>query len=328
MNIRRPLVLVVLASLLVTPILLADARVSQKTQVQFGGMLGGAMNVFGGKAAKEGITSDVAVKGNRRISRMAETAEIVDLDEEKIYNVDFSRKSYRVTTFAELRKQFEEAMKDAGGSEGGSSKRDPNAKEYEVDFDVKATGQKQAINGFDANQTIATVTIREKGKTLAQAGGAVLTADMWLTPRVPAMKEVEDFERRYLKKLWGEAGFDLRSMAAVMALAPQLSKAMKTFQEKQADLDGTAVRSVLTFETVADPRQSASSDDAPPSSIAMSALGGLMKKARKKDAEQEGGAKGGPERKMLFRSNNEVLSAAGSATPADVAIPAGFTQKK
>ena len=321
---QKTLSLLLATCLLVTPSLFADAKLTNKTQVQFGGMLGGAMNVFGGKAAKEGITSEIAVKGDRRISKSGESAEIVDLDEEKIYNVDYSRKTYRVTTFAELRKQFEQAMKDAGrGGSEGASQKDPNAKEVEIDFDVKATGEKATIHGFEAKQTIATVTIREKGKTLAQAGGAVLSADMWLAPRNAAVREWEEFERRYVKKLWGETGMDLRSMAAVLAMAPQLSKAMKTLQEKQGDLDGTSVRTVTTFETVADPRASASEEQ--PQSVTMAALGGLMKRARKKDADQPSG---GPEKKMLFRSNSELLSASTAADTGDVALPAGFTQKK
>ena len=53
--------------------------------------------------------------------------------------------------------------------------RDPNQKEVEVDFDVKNTGQKKAINGFDTRQVVMTITVREKGKTLEQSGGLVMT---------------------------------------------------------------------------------------------------------------------------------------------------------
>jgi hypothetical protein len=329
----RPLGL--LLSLFVTSILLADARVAQKTHVQFGGALGGVVNVFGGKAAREGVTSDVSVKKNRRSSRTGDVGEIVDLDEEKIYTVDYGRKTYKVTTFAELRKQFEDAMKEAESESKSSdtAKRDPNAKEYEVEFDVKTTGARETINGFDAKQTIATVTIHEKGKTLREAGGSVLTADMWLAPRIAAMREVEEFERRYLKKLWGDTGMDMRAMAALIATAPQLSKAMKAFKEKQGSLEGSSVRTALTFDTVADPRarSEASSEAASPGEAAAKALGGLMGRMRKKqaedpDASSKSAAAKTPSGRMLFKSDTEVLTA--GATGADVAIPAGFTQKK
>ena len=320
-------------SLFVSTLLFADAKVAQKTRVQFGGALGGVVNVFGGKAAREGVTSDVSVKKNRRSSRTADAGEIVDLDEEKIYTVDYARKTYKVTTFEELRKQFEEAMKESKeeAEESRSGKKDPNAKEYEVDFDIKATGAKETINGFDTKQTIATVTIREKGKKLSEAGGAVLTADMWLAPRIAAMKEVEEFERRYLRKLWGETGMDMRGMAALLATAPQLSKAMKKLQDNKASLEGSAIRTTLTFESVPDPRaRGEEAEAASPGEAAAKALGGLMGRMRRKpqteeaEAPKAGGAKT-PAGRVLFTSNSEVLSA--GATGADVALPAGFTKR-
>ncbi|MEO6486707.1 MAG: hypothetical protein ABIO78_02070 [Thermoanaerobaculia bacterium] len=323
-------------SLFLASTLFADAKISQKTQVQFGGVLGTAMNVFGGKAAKEGMTSEVSVKKNRRISRTGNMSEIVDLDEEKIYHVDYAKKTYKVTTFAELREQLEEAMKESEPSEkpSKSSKKDPDAKEakeYEIDFDSKTTGQAGEINGFKTKQVIATVTIREKGMKLQESGGAVLTADMWMAPRIAAVREAEEFERRYIKKLYGDLGVDARSMAAVIALAPEMSKAMKTFQTKQASMDGSAVRSVMTFETVADPRAVANPEEEEASSAAnqaAKAIGGFMNRMKKKGAEEkkapESKTKGGS---VLFRSNTELLSASASTPSSDLAIPPGFKEK-
>ena len=48
-----------------------------------------------------------------------------------------------------------------------------------------------------------TITVREKGKTLEDSGGLVMTADMWLGPQIPAMKEIAEFEMRYWKQLQG-----------------------------------------------------------------------------------------------------------------------------
>ena len=326
-------------TLFVTSLIFADARVSQKTQVQFGGVLGSAVNIFGGKAAREGMTSDVSVVGDRKITRNGDTAEIVDLKEEKIYNVDYAKKTYKVTTFAELRKKFEDARKQAAEERDeekeSSKKKDPDAKEYEVDFDVKATGKKETINGFETKQTIATVTVREKGKTLKQAGGSVLTADMWLAPRVAALKEVEDFDRRYVKKLWAELGMDMRSFAALAAMSPEFSKAMKKLQEKAAD--GSPIRTGLNFEVVPDPRAKASAEEEEgqsASTAAVAALGGLMNRMKKKRASEEPAKEaekpatttaGG---KMLFNSKTEVLEANGSASKDDVAIPKTFKLTK
>src|SRR5215475_8089182 len=87
----------------------ADVRSEEKTKIEFAGMLGRMVNLFGGKGAKEGIVSTVAVKGNRKATLNDTTGQIIDLGEEKIYELDMKKKTYKVGTFAELRRRMEEA---------------------------------------------------------------------------------------------------------------------------------------------------------------------------------------------------------------------------
>ena len=49
-------------------------------------MLGRMFNMFGGKAAREGTASTVAVKGNRKATMSDAAGQIIDLDEEKVYD--------------------------------------------------------------------------------------------------------------------------------------------------------------------------------------------------------------------------------------------------
>ena len=97
-------VTVVLASflLLVSAGLSADVRSDQRVKFQLGGAIGKLVNMFGGKGAREGVTSMVAVKGNRKATMSDTTGQIIDLTEEKIYDLDVKSKSYKVTTFAQL----------------------------------------------------------------------------------------------------------------------------------------------------------------------------------------------------------------------------------
>ncbi len=157
--------LVVLTLTFASSTLSADVRTDQRTRFQLGGAIGKMVNMFGGKGAREGVTNMVAVKGNRKASMSDSSGQIIDLTEEKIYDLDLKKKTYTVTTFAELRKRMEEARRDAEKNmrESEPSKpaeKDPNAKEYEVDFDVKATSNTKNINGFDTKQSIVTVTVR------------------------------------------------------------------------------------------------------------------------------------------------------------------------
>src|SRR5438874_2109775 len=123
----------------------AEVRADQKSHVEFGGMLGRMVNLFGGRAAREGAASIVAVKGDRKATLNDESGQIVDLSEEKIYDLDMKRKTYRVTTFAELRRQMEEARQKAeddarqeeARGESAAAASDENQKQAEVDFDVR-----------------------------------------------------------------------------------------------------------------------------------------------------------------------------------------------
>src|SRR5437868_12963458 len=97
-------------------------------------------------------------------------------------------------------KTEKQAEKEAPAEKGEPQKP---SKEYEVDFDVKDTGQKKQLIGYDTHETVVTVTVREKGKTLEDSGGVVLTSDLWLGPRIPELKELADFDVRYWKQLAG-----------------------------------------------------------------------------------------------------------------------------
>ncbi|MCU0251588.1 MAG: hypothetical protein MUE61_15385, partial [Vicinamibacterales bacterium] len=75
--------------------------------------------------------------------------------------------------------------------------------QYEIDFNVEKTGQRKPVSGYDCQQAIMTVAVRQKGKKLEDGGGMVMTTDMWLAPTIPAMQEQAAFMQRYMKKLFG-----------------------------------------------------------------------------------------------------------------------------
>jgi hypothetical protein len=335
--IRITAALTLTACLLSADSVRADVRADEKSRVEFAGMLGRMVTLFGGRAAREGVASTVAVKGQRKATLNDSTGQIIDLDEEKIYDLDLKRKSYKVTTFAEVRRRIEEARRKA---EEGARKeqpqeeqaqpaeRDPNQKEVEVDFDLKNTGQKKLINGFDTHEAVMTITVREKGKTLEQSGGLVMTSDMWLAPKIAAMKEVADFDMRYAQKLYGTmAGISAEQMAAAMALYPMMTDALGRMRTEGAKLDGTAIQTTTTMDAVKSAEQMAqeSKEDSRPAGGGRFSgrLGGVL--AKKIGPKKDDAAK---TRSTFMTMNTEVLKVATEIAPADVAVPAGFKENK
>lgn len=303
---------------------LADATMQQKTEMRFGGAIGDVINVFGRSSTHEGLTSETAVHGKRKSTRTGDSGEIIDLDQEKIYHVDYDGKTYTVTTFADLRKQYED-QKERARKQAKPDSKGEKGPEYEVDFSVKSTGQKESINGWNTHEEIATVTVREKGKKLEESGGFVLTADMWIGPLLSAMREMAEFDRKFMQKVYGSAfEGDMRQMAAMMAATPAFAKAMKTFGEK-SNVDGTPIRTTMTFETVAGTNQTASEQSSSPSPAA--AIGGLLGRMRKRREEGKDGKPSDPNRSTLLTSNSELLKATTKASADAVALPLTFTKQ-
>jgi len=335
----RTIAMLMLAGLLLSSdSIRADVRADEKTRVELAGMLGRMMNLFGGKAAREGVTSSVAVKGDRKATLNDTTGQIIDLAEEKIYDLDLKKKTYRVTTFDELRRRMEEAKKKAeedarkeAGREAKPAEPDPNQKQVEVDFDVKNTGQKKAINGFDTHEAVMTITAREKGKTLEEGGGLVVTSDMWLAPKIAAMKEIADFDVRYAQKLYGTmlAGVSAEQMAAAMAMYPLMKQALGRMSTEGAKLEGTAIQTTTTMDTVPSAEQmaqeskAAEADSRPSGGGISGRLGGML--AKKIGPKKDDAAKA---RSTFMTSNHEVLKVVTDVTPADVAVPVGFKENK
>ena len=308
----------------------ADVKTREKTHVSLGGMLGKMFNMFGGKAAKEGVVSTTAVKGNRKITSNDATGEIIDLSEEKIYKLDMKKKTYEVTTFEQLRQQMrearEKAQKQAAEQQGNEEKQQDTGqpqKEYEVDFNVKETGQKKQLAGYDTREVIMTVTVREKGKTLEDGGGLVMNVDSWLGPQIPALKEVAEFELKYWRQLQGPdaMGMSPEQMAMIVAMYPAFKQAADRLQKESPKLQGTPLASTTTVEGVKSKEEAAqqTSESAPKS---IGGLGGMLaRKMAKKDDNANA------TRATIFTAEHEVQELQTSVAASDLEIPAGFKQK-
>jgi hypothetical protein len=322
----------------------ADVKTQERTRVQFEGALGKIANFFGGKAAREGIVSAVAVKGDRMISTNDTTGELIDLKEEKVYQLDMKKKTYTVVTFAEMRKQLEDAMarakKDAEQArpeqEKPEQQKPTEAKqEYEVDFTITDSGRTRQIAGYETKEQVATVVVREKGKKLEEAGGMIMETSLWMAPEIAALQELQDFRLRYAKQVYGPMVAQAApNMAQAMAMYPQMQEAMAKFQAEGGKMSGTPLTTEMRFQVQAPPQstdgqstQAEPKKEEPPPTSVGGLLGGIGRRMARKKEDKPAEAAAAPGRATIMTSTNETLQIATSSSDADVAIPAGFKQK-
>lgn len=317
-----------LAVVIASASLVADIKIQEKTTFQMGGAMGGLINKLAGDAAKDGVVSSVAVRGSRKMTTNEANGKIIDLAEEKVYDIDFRKKEYRVTTFAELRKKWQDAQEKARKDvdDMKEDKPDPRqeGKQYEVSFDVKQTGQSKTIAGHSTREAIVTVTMHEKGRTLEQGGGLVMTSTMWIAPKIAGMDESLAFDLRFAKAIYGDLipSLDAAEMSMLLASYPSFKEMSEKMSAEAKKLDGTPLSVSTTLEAVKSAEQMAAAtaqNANPPTGggLAGRLAGRMMPKP--KPAEQ---------RTKAFSSSNETMSISTVVTDSDTAMPAGFKEKK
>ncbi len=314
----------------------ADVKSQERTQIKFEGMLGRMFGLFGGKAARDGLVDTVALKGDRMMTTNGETGQIIDLAEEKVYDLDLKKKTYTVTTFDELRQRMREAQERARQQaaqakpeqETNAPAEEPNV---EIDFEMKETGQKRTISGYECREVVATVTTREKGKTLEQGGGLQMIMTTWLAPEIAALKERAAFQMKYAQKVYGGAfsAGSMEQMAAAMAMYPGMKDALARMNKENVNMSGTPLLTTMTMQAVKSEEQMAQEKQqgGDSGSGAPTGLGGLMggfakKMAKKKESPEAAGQPAN--RATILTSTTEVLGISTDVAATDVAIPAGF----
>lgn len=323
----RNIIAALVCTALAVPALRADVKTREKTTFALEGIMGGIVRTFGGKAAKEGITSDVALKGDRKSSISDVGGQIIDLHEQKVYTLDVKKKEYKVQTFAEIRAEFEKAKADAEKQSKDvkpedKEKADQAAKQMEFEINVKKTGEKKSLAGYDTEEVVVTVTGHEKGKALEESGGFVMTSDMWMAPKIAALDELGQFQLKYMRAVYGESFVaDMQQMAAVMAMYPSFKTMATQMQTEGQKMQGTPLSTTVVFEAVKSAEQMKAADSQKDSGGG-GGLGGMLGKKLMGNRAQP------TQRTKVMTTTNDMLSVGTSVSAADVAMPEGYKEKK
>ena len=255
--------------------LYGDFRYDETAKIT-GGAMASMMKVAGvfSKQAREPIKSTVVVKGNRMLRSYADHADLIDLDSETFTDINFQKKTYSVTTFAEFRQIMEDAMRKASGSKEQQPQMTFKAS-------VKQTGQSRTISGLDTKEAILTMEIETTDPESGKKGSMVITSDMWLAPKPAGYDEVVTFQVRMAEKMGFTPG------ASPFLANPQMAQAMAGLAKESEKLNGLPV-----FQTMGMGFQA---QGQPPAGEAGAAPAGQPEPQpeRKAEAPSVGGALGG-----------------------------------
>lgn len=132
--------------------------------------------------------------------------EIVRLDQDKIYSLNTKKKTYTETTFAEQRAKMQEAMDAMNKGQASQQQATSGVDESECEWsdpksEVKRTGEKALIGGFQAERVTVTATQSCRNKKNGQVCDFGLALDQWIAPGFEASSEAQKYQLAYAEKL-------------------------------------------------------------------------------------------------------------------------------
>jgi len=265
------------AILLIHPLAYADSSYQTTEQITGGTLVNTmkSMGAFLGSKMKAMFAPNntlTMVHGNQKAVVRKDSTEITDLDAGTITRIDNEKKTYTVTTFAQMRAAIPQAMQQVQKVEK-QVKADPQASQVKMDAQMKVvnTGATKVINGMTAQEQVLTVTMTmtlpppppdqpqpPPGQPLTMQFGT--TTDIWITPDPDEVKEVKDFDMRMAKKMF--EGVDMKAfmeqMEAMKASAnpaamglsmggpPGSAQAMQEAYKEEQKIQGTHILEVMS----------------------------------------------------------------------------------
>ena len=213
----------------------ADASYQETTQITGGQLVDMAKSVpFAQKkiaALMQPSSSLLMLHGNQLASVSTSSTQIIDLDRETLTHIDNDKKTYTVTTFAQMRQAMQEMPKKIAQAKTSApsqaaaapSSEDP-ASQIKVTFDVSVTdtGATKVVNGLMAQEYLLSVKAHITDPNAAPGDTGSMTysdvTDIWTVPEPPQMKEIDAFYARYAAKMM--QGVDLTAL--FQSLKPEI----------------------------------------------------------------------------------------------------------
>jgi hypothetical protein len=323
MRLSRPAVLAALCTLVTLAAGTAQADITMERSMSvegvgamaFGNMSGTSRTTISGDKSR----TDSDIKMQSRLVRMlahnaiGPTAEIVRLDQDKIYHLNINKKEYTETTFEQMREQLQKASEQMNSAD---EKKQPSAiDESKCEWlppkaEVKQTGEKAQFAGYDAERVIIIATQPCKDKETGSICEVALVLDNWFATAFTESSEAQKYSKAYAAKMGFGATTSQDIAQRAQAMFARYKGIWSQIMTKMQGVKGYPVKTGFTLGMGgeqcknANARQAQSADSGDSSGDSPSGLAGAM-----------AGKLGG-----LFKKKKDD-SAAAAPTPAASPVP-------
>jgi len=182
------------------------------------------------------------------------SAEIVLLDQDKLYHLNIAKKEYTETTFEQLRAQMQKASDQMAanedkskGAQAPSAVDQSKCKWLPAKVNVDKTGQKAQFAGYDAERVTITASQPCQDKETGAICEVALVLDQWIAADFTESAEVRKFYTAYAQKMGLDPANSQDIAAKAKALFSQYQGIWTEIASKMQNVKGYPVRSSFTL---------------------------------------------------------------------------------
>jgi len=236
----------------------ADITIERTTSVEgvgamaFGNMTGTSRTIISGDKSRtdSDLRMQSKIVGFLARNAAGPSAEIVLLDEDKIYHLNINKKEYTETTFEQLRADMQRAS-DQATSNG--DKKQPSAVDQSkcqwlpAKVSVDKSGEKASFAGYDSERVTITATQPCQDKDTGSICEVALVVDEWLAPGFTEGSEVRKFYAAYAQKMGVDPANSQDATEKAKVLFSQYKGIWTEIASKMQNVKGYPVRSSFTL---------------------------------------------------------------------------------
>lgn len=238
---------------------LADVTVEERMSVKGSGLMsmanmsGTTVTMISGQRARTESEMQFESGLMRTFARGAgKTAEIVRLDEDKMYTLDLNKKTYTERTFAEQRAQMQQAMEQMRSAQQGQQQSMTGVDESKCEWqeptaEVKRTGEQATIAGQSAERVTVIATQSCKDVSTGQVCDFGLMLDSWMAPNFPGGNETLAYQRAFAEKMGMNAVASKDFAERAESMFGRYQGIWTEVSAKMQGIDGYSVKSSFSF---------------------------------------------------------------------------------
>jgi hypothetical protein len=236
----------------------ADVTIERSTAVTGVGamavanMTGTSKTVISGDKSRTDNESKMQSKivGFLARNSVGPTAEIILLDQDTLYRVNFNKKEYTETTFEQMRAQMQKAADQMSANEDKSQPSAVDQSKCEwlpPSADVNKTGEKAQIAGYDAERVTITAKQPCKDKDTGSICEVALVLDQWISAGFAESAEARQFYKAYAAKMGFDPSSSQDASQKAKAMFSQYKGIWTEVATKMQNVKGYPVRSSFTL---------------------------------------------------------------------------------